>query len=581
MLSAGEVTAYVLLDLAIILAAARLVGALFVKLKQPRVVGEIIAGILIGPTVIGGELATRTTHGSGLVNRIFPQEAFGFLDIIATVSLVLFMFLIGLEIEQRYFRGRGKQIIALGLAVTVVPFLIGFPLAKFLNDPGTWRVLVTPEGKHVAFSTHALFVGAGLAVTAFPVMARILQEKHMLDTDMGAIAIGAAALSLPLMFLMIAGAFASGPRGVFDDVSVKLGLALAFVAVLFLVVRPLLRLILARRFVPGRPLDGDLYAMLLVGAFLAGYAADRIGIQALNGGFLFGACVPQVEGLSRAISDRMQQFVLVLLLPILLAVSGLQTNLRTFHADDIVGGLVFLAAMIVAKWGVATLVGRGLGLTWPESNTVGVLMNCRGLEILIVALIGRQAGVLTNQMMVVFVAGAVVTTLMTAPLFDRFVSKERADEVRDNTLLGGITPPPAATADPRVLVVPGEPAFAAAAIDSAGRFVDGNTRPRFLVAEPVPLPGDDGYGGTGMQDQPLAISETLGWLEPIADSLTESGGHADTSAFSTADRAADLTRLAKLWSATDAIAGAGEDAEALIEAGLSVTMLHPPLEEAA
>src|SRR6266511_593532 len=271
-----DVVAYVLLDLGIILVAARLVGALFVSLKQPRVVGEIIAGILIGPTVIGGELATGTAHGSGLVNRIFP---------------------------------------------------------------------------HDAFSTHALFIGACLAVTAFPVMARILQEKHMLDTDMGAIAIGAAALSLPLMFLMVAGAFASGPRGVFDDVSVKLGLAVAFVAVLFLAVRPLLRLILARRFVPGRPLDGDLYAMLLVGAFLSGYAADRIGIQALNGGFLFGACVPQVEGLSRAISDRMQQFVLVLLLPILLAVSGLQTNLRTFHADDIVGGLVFLAAMIVAQRG--------------------------------------------------------------------------------------------------------------------------------------------------------------------------------------------------------------------------------------
>ncbi len=562
-----DVVAYVLLDLGIILVAARLVGALFVSLKQPRVVGEIIAGILIGPTVIGGELATGTAHGSGLVNRIFPHDAFGFLDVIATVSLVLFMFLIGLEIEQRYFRGRGKQIVALGLAVTIVPFLIGFPLAKFLDEPGSWRVLVTPEGRHVAFSTHALFIGAGLAVTAFPVMARILQEKHMLDTDMGAIAIGAAALSLPLMFLMVAGAFASGPRGVFDDVSVKLGLAVAFVAVLFLAVRPLLRLILARRFVPGRPLDGDLYAMLLVGAFLSGYAADRIGIQALNGGFLFGACVPQVEGLSRAISDRMQQFVLVLLLPILLAVSGLQTNLRTFHADDIVGGLVFLAAMIVAKWG--------------ESNTVGVLMNCRGLEILIVALIGRQAGVLTNQMMVVFVAGAVLTTLMTAPLFDRFVSKERADEARDDTLLAGITPPPAVTADPRVMVVPAEPAFAAAAIDSAGRFVDGNTTPRFLVVEPIPLPGEDGYGGTGMRDQPLMINETLGWLEPIADALTESGGHADTIAFASADRAADLTRLAKLWAATDAIAATEEDAETLIEMGIPVTRLYLPMAEAA
>ncbi len=170
---------------------------------------------------------------------------------------------------------------------------------------------------------------------------------------------------------------------------------------------------------------------------------------------------------------------------------------------------------------------------------------------------------------------------MTAPLFDRFVSKERADEARDDTLLAGITPPPAVTADPRVMVVPAEPAFAAAAIDSAGRFVDGNTTPRFLVVEPIPLPGEDGYGGTGMRDQPLMINETLGWLEPIADALTESGGHADTIAFASADRAADLTRLAKLWAATDAIAATEEDAETLVEMGIPVTRLYLPMAEAA
>src|SRR6266545_575226 len=178
-LSHPDVVGYVLLDLAIILAAARLVGAAFVKLKQPRVVGEIVAGILIGPTVIGGQLAVGTQHGSGLVDTLFPRDAFDFLDVLATVALVLFMFLVGLEIEQRYFRGREKQIIALGLAVTVVPFVLGFPLASFLDEPGTWRVLMTPSGEVVTFTTHALFIGAGLAVTAFPVMARILQEKHM------------------------------------------------------------------------------------------------------------------------------------------------------------------------------------------------------------------------------------------------------------------------------------------------------------------------------------------------------------------------------------------------------------------
>jgi hypothetical protein len=227
------------------------------------------------------------------------------------------------------------------------------------------------------------------------------------------------------------------------------------------------------------------------------------------------------------------------------------------------------------------VTGRALGLTWAEGNTVGVLMNCRGLEILIVALIGRQAGVLSNQMMVVFVIGAIITTLMTGPLFDRFVSEERIEEARDDTLMEGVTPPPARTTDPRVLVVPGLPTLAGAAIASAGRFVDGNSEPSFLVVEPSLLPGQEGYGGTGVRDEPIVIQQTLGWLEPIADVLSRSGAHADTIAFPSTDRAADLRRLAELWSATDAVAGRSDDVKVLIEARLPVTQLGTVTKEAA
>jgi Kef-type K+ transport system membrane component KefB len=424
-LTETEVVAFVLLDLAIILVAARVVGTLFVLLRQPRVVGEIVAGILIGPTVLGGTLASGPNDdGSGIVNELFPLQSFEFLNLIAQLALVLFMFLVGLEVEQRFFRGREKQIVVLGLAVTIIPFVIGYGVAHVLDEPGTWRTTVTPGGESVSFTTYALFVGAGLAVTAFPVMARILQEKGMLATDMGAIAIGAAALSLPLMFLMIASAFASGPHGVPEAAGIKLLLGLALAAFLFLVVRPFLRRVLARRFRPGEPLDLDVFALLLFGALLSGAAADRIGIQALMGGFLFGACVPQVEGIASALVDRMEEFVVVFFIPVLLAVSGLQTNLRVFALDDLAGLALFLAAMIVAKWGVGAVAGRAVGLTWRESSAVGVLMNCRGLEILIVGLIGIQAGVLTEEMMVVFVLGAIVTTLMTGPLFERFLPKE-------------------------------------------------------------------------------------------------------------------------------------------------------------
>lgn len=417
-----------LLDLALIVALARTVGTLAVKLSQPRVIGEIVAGLVLGPTVIGGTLASGPDDpGSGLVDKLFPIEAFEFLNLIAALALVLFMFVVGLEVEQRFFRGRGRQIFVLGLAVTVAPFLIGFGVAAVLDEPNVWRVLTNRNGEDVPFVTHALFIGAGLAVTAFPVLARILQERGMLSTEVGAVAIGAAAVSLPLMFVVIASAFATGPYGVPESAAVKLLLALALAAVLLLLVRPALRWVLERRYEPGSEPGADVFALLLVGAFLSGAAADRIGVQALTGGFLFGLAVPHIPGLAQGLIVRLEDLVVIVLIPVLLTVAGLQTNLRDFSLGDVGGLAVFLGAMLVSKWAVGAFAGRAVGLTWRESNAVGVLMNCRGLEILIVGLIGLQAGVLTEQMMAVFVLGAIVTTLMTGPLFDRFAPPKPAE----------------------------------------------------------------------------------------------------------------------------------------------------------
>lgn len=343
-LAPAEVIAYVLAALAIILIAARLVGGLFVKLKQPRIVGEIIAGILIGPTVLGGTLAKGgvtdldrpAIDGSGLVNDLYPLQAFAFLNLIGLLTLVFFMFLVGLEVQQRFLKGREKQIIVVALAVVLAPVALGFLIGGILDDPGKWKVETTPAGSPVSATTHALFLGAGLAVTAFPVMARILQEKRMLATPMGAVGVGAAAVVTPLMFLVVAGATASAKgQGVPSTIGIKLLLAAGLVAVLFLIVRPALAAILKRRFDPDQPLDGEIFALLLIGALVTGLAADRIGIHSLNGGFLFGACVPQIAGLGRAVIDRMLQFVVVFMIPVFLAVSGLQTDLTILEGNMI------------------------------------------------------------------------------------------------------------------------------------------------------------------------------------------------------------------------------------------------------
>ena len=427
-----DVIAYVLVDLAIILLAARLVGELFVRFRQPRIVGEIVAGILIGPTVLGGNLAGQApgkppVEGAGLVGDLYPFQAFGFLNLIGQVGLVFFMFLVGLELDQRLLKGRGRQIMIMALAAVLVPIALGF-LAGNLLDSATWK----PEG--ISTTTFSLFLGAGLSVTAFPVMARILQEKGLLASEMGAVGVGAAAVVTVLMFLAIAAASASAEgSGVANDVGIKLLLTLALIAGL-LVLRPLMGYAL-------RAIDQDAHlstiiAVMLAGALATGLAADRIGINALVGGFLFGAAVPASQELAETVIARLQDAVVVFFLPVFLAVSGLRTDFRLLDFDLIPGLLLFLALMIVGKWGVGYLTGRAVGLRDAQAHTLGVLLNCRGLLILVVGLIGLQLEVITPGMQAVFVVGAIVTTLMTGPLVDVFIRKETVEAERDRKISG-------------------------------------------------------------------------------------------------------------------------------------------------
>jgi len=423
----ADVVAYVLADIAIILIAARIVGTLFERLRQPRIVGEIIAGILIGPTILGGALGKPATamsgplEGLGLTNDLYPLPAFAFLNIIGQVALVFYMFLVGLEIDKRLLRGKGTQMLTVALAATLVPVALGFVVGSVL-DSATWR----PEG--VSATTFSLFMGAGLSVTAFPVMARILQEKDLLGSPLGAVGVGSAALVTILMFLVIAAASASAKdAGVVDQTGVKLLLTIGAIAVLLLIVRPLLGLVVDRWFDRDKPLDGNLLGLLLAGALATGLATDRIFGAALVGGFLFGLAVPDKEGLSQAVISRLESTVIVFFLPIFLAVSGLRTDLTLIEGSLIGGILLFLALMIVGKIGAGYAAGRAVGLSNREAQAIGVLLNCRGLLILVVALIGLQLGVITPQTQIAFVVGAIVTTMMTGPLVDRLLPKREVE----------------------------------------------------------------------------------------------------------------------------------------------------------
>lgn len=423
---------YVLADLALILLVARLTGGLFVRLRQPRVVGEMVAGILIGPTVLGGRLAAGVTStgepaqaGTGLTNAIYPLPAYAFLNLLGLLALVLFMFLVGLEVPQRLLAGWGWQIVTVGLAAVAAPLALGVGVATVLDEPGVWRVAELPDGRAVAFTAHVLVIGAGLAATALPVIARILQEKDLIATRIGALGLGAAAVTTPLAFVVIAVAAGSAPA---SEVPAAIGARLAFTAalvgVLFGLVRPLLAALLARRFQPDMPLDGGLLTVLLAGALLSALAADQIGVHALTGGLLFGAAVPQRDGLGAAVIERLQQFVMVFGIPVFLAVSGLQTDLRVLRLEHLAGIALFLLALLLGKGGVGTLVSRATGMTWHQASAVGAMLSCGGLITLAIALVAQEAGLITEPMQIAFVIAAIVTTLLTGPLLDVFIRRD-------------------------------------------------------------------------------------------------------------------------------------------------------------
>jgi Kef-type K+ transport system membrane component KefB len=408
-------TGYVLADLVVILLAARLVGGLFVRLRQPRVAGEMIAGILIGPTVLGPHLAAT----------VYPAEAENFITLFGTVALVIFVFLVGLEVPRRMFSAAGWQIGVIALAVTAASVAAGVVLSLLLAEPGVWRATVLADGQPSLDGAHALLLSAGIAATALPVLARILEEKGLITTPVGAVGIGVAAALTPVVFILLTtasnGSISAGP------IVLRLVLAVVLAAVLFTLVRPLLARLLGRWYEPGAPLRGDLLAVLIGGALLSGLAAELIGINSLTGGLLFGIAVPQVDGLPAALVLRLRELVVVVGIPVFLAAAGLQTDLRTLRLDQLGGVILFLAAVVVSKWFVAATVGRATGLAWRPANAVGVLLACGGLVTLVVALVGKRAGLLTDSMYAVFAIAAILTTLATGPLLDRFARGPEAE----------------------------------------------------------------------------------------------------------------------------------------------------------
>ena len=389
-LAGSELAGRVILAVAVVVLAARLLGGLCVRLRQPPVMGEILAGILLGPSLLG--LAwPRSTE------LLFPVEVTGALNVLAQFGLVLFMFIIGLDLDLGGSRGPGQTAVVISHVSIVVPFTLGAGAAL-----GLFPLVATGD-----FAGFALFMGAAMAVTAFPVLARILTDTGLDRTRLGNLAITCAAVDDVTAWCVLSVVVAlAGAGTTFGPVGTVL-LTLLFGAVMFGVVRPLL----AR--VPVIRADG----LLIAGVLLSAWLTEAIGIHAIFGAFLAGVIMPRRPGLAEQLTERLDTVTRYLLLPTFFAVVGLSTRIGVLDRPEL--WLVLAVVIVVAvlgKWGGSSVAAAACGLSWHESSALGVLLNTRGLTEIVILTAGRDLGIVSPGLFTAMVLMALVTTFAATPL---------------------------------------------------------------------------------------------------------------------------------------------------------------------
>jgi len=390
-----------LMQLIAVVGAARLVGGLFRKIGQPSVVGEMVAGILLGPSLLGIVWPESQSF-------LFPSSSMPALRLFSQIGVILYMFLVGIDLDLGHLRKKADAAILVSHASIVVPFFLGTALCLVIYSP------LAPS--NIAFTPFALFLGIAMSITAFPVLARIVDERGLMGSYLGNTTIACAAVddvtAWCLLALVVAIAGASG----FGGVALTLTLTVCFVALMFLVVRPQANRIVDNEQRREAGTKG-LVAGVLIFAFTSALLTEVIGIHALFGAFLAGAVMPANSRLRSQLRDRLETFTTVLLLPLFFAFTGLRTQIGLLEdSKSWLLCMVIILVAVVGKFGGSMLAARWTGNGWKDSLAIGVLMNTRGLMELIVLNIGYDMGILSSRIFAMLVIMALVTTFMAGPM---------------------------------------------------------------------------------------------------------------------------------------------------------------------
>lgn len=408
--NAAEPLSLLLLQIVVIVIAARLTGALFARMRQPAVIGEMVAGILLGPSLLGW-------LSPGGFSFLFPAPSLAALKLFSQIGVILFMFLVGMDLDLRHLREKAHAAVMVSHASILLPMLLGVGLALFLFRSQA------PAG--VAFSSFALFMGIAMSITAFPVLARILEERGLAKTPLGSASIACAAVDDVTAWCILAVVVAIARAQGIAPALLTIVLALAFVITMIAFIRPWVERTLGRN---GRSHGRLWVAGTVIFAFASAWITEMIGIHALFGAFLAGVVAPPQKEFRAALREKLEVVVTVFLLPLFFAFTGLRTQIGLL--DDAKSWLICAAVIAIAvagKLGGSMLAARWTGMGWRDSFSVGALMNTRGLMELIVLNIGYDLGILSQKIFAVLVLMALVTTFMTGPLLELVEARKRRE----------------------------------------------------------------------------------------------------------------------------------------------------------
>lgn len=412
--------AILLLQIITIIIVARFFGWIFRKIGQPSVIGEIIAGIFLGPSLVGMYFPEYS-------EMLFPPDSLGNLQFLSQIGLILFMFVVGMELDLKVLKNRANEAIVISHASIVIPFTLGIGLAYFIY----YRF--APDG--VPFLSFALFMGIAMSITAFPVLARIVQERGIHKTKLGAIVITCAAADDITAWCILAAVIAIVKAGTFASSMYIISLAILYVLLMLFVVKPFLKKI-GDLFATRENLSKPVVAIFMVTLIISSYITEIIGIHALFGAFMTGAIMPDITKIRKIIIEKVEDVSLILLLPLFFVFTGLRTQIGLINDSYLwqITGLIILVA-VVGKFFGSALAAKFVGQNWRDSLTIGALMNTRGLMELIVLNIGLDLKVLTPEVFTMMVIMALVTTFMTGPVIDLidFIFNKKV-EVIPNTI---------------------------------------------------------------------------------------------------------------------------------------------------